>query len=222
MARESNGHRRVAIVRGLRTPFVKAGSVFSGLTALDLGRMVVQELVQRSDIDPERDQPARLRAGHPHADGPVHRARGGHRRRAAPEDRGLHRGARLCHLHPGHDDGGQRHRRGRGGRRHRGRHRVHVGRAHLHQPPPGACAGGGLQGQELSGQAQALPEAQGQGSAAGAPGHRRVLHRHDAWARAPRRWPRRTASPARSRTASPWPRTTTPHAPGRRAGSTTR
>jgi acetyl-CoA acyltransferase len=52
MARESNGHRRVAIVRGLRTPFVKAGSVFSGLTALDLGRMVVQELVQRSDIDP--------------------------------------------------------------------------------------------------------------------------------------------------------------------------
>jgi acetyl-CoA acyltransferase len=52
MARESNGHRRVAIVRGLRTPFVKAGSVFSGLTALDLGRMVVQELVQRADIDP--------------------------------------------------------------------------------------------------------------------------------------------------------------------------
>lgn len=47
-----NGHRRVAIVRGLRTPFVKAGSVFSGLTALDLGRMVVQELVQRAELDP--------------------------------------------------------------------------------------------------------------------------------------------------------------------------
>ncbi len=47
-----NGPRRVAIVRGLRTPFVKAGSVFSGLTALDLGRMVVQELVQRTDLDP--------------------------------------------------------------------------------------------------------------------------------------------------------------------------
>ncbi|MBU8899920.1 acetyl-CoA C-acyltransferase FadI [Corallococcus sp. M34] len=47
-----NGHRRVAIVRGLRTPFVKAGTVFSGLTALDLGRMVVQELVQRADLDP--------------------------------------------------------------------------------------------------------------------------------------------------------------------------
>ena len=49
---QHNGHRRVAIVRGLRTPFVKAGSVFGGLTALDLGRMVVQELVQRSELDP--------------------------------------------------------------------------------------------------------------------------------------------------------------------------
>jgi len=48
-----NGHRRVAIVSGIRTPFVKAGTVFSGLTALDLGRMVVQELVQRADIDPQ-------------------------------------------------------------------------------------------------------------------------------------------------------------------------
>ena len=43
---------RVAIVSGLRTPFVKAGTVFDGLTALDLGRIVVQELVQRSDVDP--------------------------------------------------------------------------------------------------------------------------------------------------------------------------
>jgi acetyl-CoA acyltransferase len=49
---QGNGHRRVAIVRGLRTPFVKAGSLFSGLTALDLGRMVVQELVQRAELDP--------------------------------------------------------------------------------------------------------------------------------------------------------------------------
>ncbi len=54
---QNNGHRRVAIVRGLRTPFVKAGSVFGRLTALDLGRLVVQELVQRADLDPnEIDQ----------------------------------------------------------------------------------------------------------------------------------------------------------------------
>jgi acetyl-CoA acyltransferase len=49
--------RRVAIVQGLRTPFVKAGTSFAHLTALDLGRIVVQELVQRSELEPrELDQ----------------------------------------------------------------------------------------------------------------------------------------------------------------------
>jgi acetyl-CoA acyltransferase len=45
--------RRVAIVAGLRTPFVKANTVFNDLTALDLGRMVVSELVQRSELNPK-------------------------------------------------------------------------------------------------------------------------------------------------------------------------
>jgi acetyl-CoA acyltransferase len=45
------GHRRVAIVGGLRTPFVKANTVFNDLTALELGRIVVQELVQRYDLE---------------------------------------------------------------------------------------------------------------------------------------------------------------------------
>ncbi|MBK7864081.1 MAG: acetyl-CoA C-acyltransferase FadI [Archangiaceae bacterium] len=49
--------RRVAIVAGLRTPFVKAGTVFNDLSALDLGRLVVSELVQRAELDPnEIDQ----------------------------------------------------------------------------------------------------------------------------------------------------------------------
>lgn len=48
----TNGGRRVAIVGGLRTPFVKANTVFNDLSALDLGRIVVQELVQRTEIDP--------------------------------------------------------------------------------------------------------------------------------------------------------------------------
>ncbi len=48
-----NGGKRAAIVKGLRTPFEKAGTLFGQLTALDLGRMVVQELVQRAEIDPE-------------------------------------------------------------------------------------------------------------------------------------------------------------------------
>jgi acetyl-CoA acetyltransferase len=53
MAKKSSSStaRRVAIVGGLRTPFVKAGTAFAELSALDLGRLVVQELVQRCDLD---------------------------------------------------------------------------------------------------------------------------------------------------------------------------
>jgi acetyl-CoA acyltransferase len=42
--------RRVAIVAGLRTPFVKSGTAFKDLSALELGRQVVSELVQRSEL----------------------------------------------------------------------------------------------------------------------------------------------------------------------------
>jgi acetyl-CoA acyltransferase len=45
--------RRAAIVAGLRTPFVKSGTVFKDLTALDLGRIVVSELVQRCELSPK-------------------------------------------------------------------------------------------------------------------------------------------------------------------------
>ncbi|MFW6369163.1 MAG: acetyl-CoA C-acyltransferase FadI [Myxococcota bacterium] len=45
--------RRAAIVGGLRTPFLKAGSLYKNLTPLDLGKAVVTELVQRMDLDPE-------------------------------------------------------------------------------------------------------------------------------------------------------------------------
>lgn len=41
---------RVAIVRGLRTPFAKAGTSYAKLDALDLGKLVVTELVQRIGI----------------------------------------------------------------------------------------------------------------------------------------------------------------------------
>jgi acetyl-CoA acyltransferase len=43
---------RVAIVRGLRTPFAKSGTVYGKLDALELGKLVVAELLQRSEIDP--------------------------------------------------------------------------------------------------------------------------------------------------------------------------
>src|SRR5438309_11509746 len=42
--------RRVAIVAGLRTPFIKAGTSLKDLSALELGKQVVKELVQRAEI----------------------------------------------------------------------------------------------------------------------------------------------------------------------------
>ncbi|QQR91569.1 MAG: acetyl-CoA C-acyltransferase FadI [Myxococcales bacterium] len=44
-------HTRVAIVAGLRTPFAKQSSAFKKLSALDLGKIVVTELLQRSALD---------------------------------------------------------------------------------------------------------------------------------------------------------------------------
>ncbi len=51
--RAGNGRRRVAIVAGLRTPFAKQGTAYRDLSALDLGKIVVSELIQRSEIDPK-------------------------------------------------------------------------------------------------------------------------------------------------------------------------
>src|SRR5688572_27342659 len=54
-AKAESGTRRgrVAIVAGLRTPFAKQSSAYRDLSALDLGRMVVSELVQRTDLSPK-------------------------------------------------------------------------------------------------------------------------------------------------------------------------
>ena len=48
----SDGSRpsRVAVVAGLRTPFVKSGGDFKDLTAVDLGALLVNELVARSGL----------------------------------------------------------------------------------------------------------------------------------------------------------------------------
>jgi acetyl-CoA acyltransferase len=45
-------NRRVAIVAGVRTPFAKAGSELRHLSAIELGKMAVSELVHRSGVDP--------------------------------------------------------------------------------------------------------------------------------------------------------------------------
>jgi acetyl-CoA acyltransferase len=44
--------RRAAVVDGLRTPFVKAGTDFRDLTAVELGALAVNELVARSPVSP--------------------------------------------------------------------------------------------------------------------------------------------------------------------------
>lgn len=43
---------RIAIVTGLRTPFAKQATEFHGISALDLGKLVVNELMIRSELDP--------------------------------------------------------------------------------------------------------------------------------------------------------------------------
>ena len=43
--------RRVAIIAGVRTPFARAGTVFKDMTAIELGKRCVAELVQRTNLD---------------------------------------------------------------------------------------------------------------------------------------------------------------------------
>jgi acetyl-CoA acyltransferase len=48
---QTNG-RRVAIVEGCRTPFAKSGTVFRNMTAVELGKVSVRELIARTELDP--------------------------------------------------------------------------------------------------------------------------------------------------------------------------
>jgi acetyl-CoA acyltransferase len=50
MATFGNG-RRVAIVAGVRTPFAKSGTVLRNVSAIDLGKLAVAELIQRTNLD---------------------------------------------------------------------------------------------------------------------------------------------------------------------------
>lgn len=46
----TNG-RRVAIISGIRTPFAKAGTLLKNLSAIELGKLCVAELLQRTELD---------------------------------------------------------------------------------------------------------------------------------------------------------------------------
>jgi acetyl-CoA acyltransferase len=43
--------RRVAIIAGVRTPFAKSGTTLKGVSAIELGKRCVAELIQRTEID---------------------------------------------------------------------------------------------------------------------------------------------------------------------------
>ncbi|HKO57115.1 MAG TPA: acetyl-CoA C-acyltransferase FadI [Thermoanaerobaculia bacterium] len=47
---------RVAVIQGIRTPFAKSGTHYAHLSALDLGKLVVAELIERSGLDPNEVQ----------------------------------------------------------------------------------------------------------------------------------------------------------------------
>ncbi len=44
--------QRVAIIAGVRTPFAKSGTLLKSLSAIELGKIAVSELVHRTDLDP--------------------------------------------------------------------------------------------------------------------------------------------------------------------------
>lgn len=44
---------RIAVVAGLRTPFAKQATAFHGVPAVDLGKIVVNELLKKHDVDPK-------------------------------------------------------------------------------------------------------------------------------------------------------------------------
>jgi acetyl-CoA acyltransferase len=50
MATFGNG-RRVAIVAGVRTPFARSGTALKTISAIDLGKTCVAELIQRTSLD---------------------------------------------------------------------------------------------------------------------------------------------------------------------------
>lgn len=49
---QTHSGERIAVVSGLRTPFAKQATAFHGVSALDMGKMVVNEMMIRSGLDP--------------------------------------------------------------------------------------------------------------------------------------------------------------------------
>ena len=87
--------RRVAIIAGVRTPFARAGTVLKDLSAIELGKRCVAELMQRTNLDGDRGRGDRLRHRRPCGDRAEHRARSLADADAAEGVRGVHGQPRL-------------------------------------------------------------------------------------------------------------------------------
>src|SRR4029450_13881736 len=44
--------RRVAVIAGCRTPFARSGTALRDVSAIELGKACVRELLERSEVDP--------------------------------------------------------------------------------------------------------------------------------------------------------------------------
>ncbi len=191
------------IVAGVRTPFAKSGTVLRDVTAVALARHATRELLLRTELDGTRGRRSHLRPGDPLGAGAERRARGEPPAAVSPQCSRLHPQSRLRLRGSGHR---QRRRPDRA----RSCRRDHGGRGRItlrHSDPPLAALqpdpGRGEQGEDPGRSGSAILR---QGAAArprpGHPGDRRAVDRRDRWGSRRRRWRRRTASPARSRTGS--------------------
>ena len=99
-------NRRVAIVAGCRTPFARSGTVYRDLTAVDLAKACVRELLERTEVDPSWIGTVVMGQVIPSVKAPNLAPRGGARRGAAEVGPGAHRQPGLRLRQPG-DRGGR-------------------------------------------------------------------------------------------------------------------
>ena len=191
---------KTAIVAGCRTPFLRSGTDFEDLSAIELGKVAVREALARSGVQGERGGPPRLRhrgARHP---GPQHRPRGG-AGRAAQDGTRRHRVPGLLQREPGHRRRHLPHRARPGRRGHRRRRGLPVPRPHhwcrgSSSKALVAASKAKTLGARVGALSQAPPQGPGPGGSPPSPSPPRARP----WARPPSAWPRRTASAARTRT----------------------
>ena len=121
--------RRVAIIAGVRTPFARAGTALKDMTAIELGKRCVAELIQRTNLDGDLVEAIVYGTVVPSVHRAEHRARSLAAADAAARVRGVHREPRVRVGESG-DHRCRRSDRARPSRRrHRRRRRVAVERA---------------------------------------------------------------------------------------------